>query len=121
METSAELVEHHAAKLVSLGLVHRLMHLIHKRVLITIFLEENWKKGEECVLEKEVKDLSDLITTYTAELDAFGEVRERVTDGSRKPLLIPSLPKHTWLTRSSFLAHSCARECLAGDRVSLQP
>ncbi|UPR01202.1 J domain-containing protein [Chloropicon primus] len=66
-------------EIVSFGMVHRMMYLLHKKLLLTVYLEDYAKK-DEIHLEKEVKDLDDLITTYTEELQAFGEQVEEAYD-----------------------------------------
>ena len=73
-------IEKRSADLVSFGHVHRLMHLYHKKVLVSLFLEEYSKKDEQEALGKEIRDLDDLITTYTEELDAYGQQMDFVYD-----------------------------------------
>ena len=73
-------IEKRSADLVSFGHVHRLMHLYHKKVLVSLFLEEYSKKDEQEALGKEIRDLDDLITAYTEELDAYGQQMDFVYD-----------------------------------------
>ena len=74
-----EMIEERAKKLISFGLVHRLLHLYQKKVFATMFLEEYVKKGD-FVLEKEMKELDEAVTRATGETDEFGEIVDEAYD-----------------------------------------
>ena len=73
-----ERLERVTVNLVTFGLLHRLVHLLHKRTLATNYLEGNKKDADE--LDGQLKDLNDLIATHIEELDSFGQALDIALD-----------------------------------------